>query len=175
MIVVEAVTSRLVLDGRPVRLSSITDITERADAELLRAQLAAIVEQSEDAIIMVDPDGRITSWNHGAVRMYGHQPEDAIGEPITIIEPPDRRGEILGNLARIFAGEPVEQETIRRRRDGSVVDVSISATPIRGPAGDVVGVSSIARDITERRRAEEAVRAAEARYRTLVEQIPAVT
>jgi PAS domain S-box-containing protein len=175
VIVVEAVTSLLTLDGRTVRLSSITDITERADAELLRAQLAAIVEQSDDAIIMVDLDGRITSWNHGAVRMYGHPPQDAIGELLTIIEPPDRPGEIHGNLAQVLAGEPVQHETTRRRRDGSLVDVSISVTPIRGPGGDVVGVSSIARDITERRRAEEALRTAEARYRTLVEQIPAVT
>jgi PAS domain S-box-containing protein len=143
--------------------------------ELLRAQLAAIVEQSDDAIVVVDADGLITSWNQGAVRMYGHQPEEAIGRPITIIEPPDRRGEIGRNITRVLAGERLQQETTRRRRDGSLVEVSISVTPIRRPGGGVVGVSSIARDITERRRAEEAVRAAEARYRTLVEQIPAVT
>jgi len=124
-------------------------------AELATSRLAAIVESSEDAVIGKDLERRITSWNRGAERLFGYSSAEAIGRPITTILPDDRLDEEEHVLARIRAGERVEPfETERRRRDGTTVAVSVSMSPIRSPAGTIVGTSVIARDITERRRSE---------------------
>jgi PAS domain S-box-containing protein len=118
--------------------------------------LAAIVESSDDAIISNTLDGIITSWNPAAQRLFGYCPEEVIGRPISILAPPDRENEMPANLQRIRRGEKVDRyETVRRRKDGSLVDISLTVSPIRDEAGRIVGASKIARDITARRRAEE--------------------
>jgi len=97
---------------------------------------AAIVESSEDAILSKDLDGVITSWNHGARRLFGYAPEEVIGWPVTILIPSDRENEEPMILARIRRGERIEHyETVRRRKDGSLVDISLTVSPIRDPAG----------------------------------------
>ncbi len=119
-------------------------------------QLAAIVESSEDAILTKDLDGFITTWNFGAERLFGYTPEEAIGEPITMIIPEDRHDEETDILARLRRGERIEHyETVRQRREGGLVDVSLTVSPLKDENGTIIGASSIARDITERRRAFE--------------------
>jgi PAS domain S-box-containing protein len=172
LIVVEAVTSRLTLDGRAVRLSSITDITERADAELLRAQLAAIVEQSDDAIIGMDLDAVVTSWNRGAERLYGYTRDEIVGRSAVAIVPEGDVARLRRNLERIARGRAVpDLEAERIPKNGSRVRVSISLSPIRDASGRVVAVSSIARDITERRELDEQLRESERRFRELLENV----
>jgi PAS domain S-box-containing protein len=117
---------------------------------------AAIVESSEDAILSKDLDGVITSWNHGAERLFGYAPDEVVGRSVTILIPRDRENEEPMILERIRRGERIEHyETVRRRKDGSLIDISLTVSPIRDPAGKVIGASKIARDITERRRAHE--------------------
>jgi PAS domain S-box-containing protein len=118
-------------------------------------RLAAIVESSDDAIVGKDLQSLITSWNRGAERLFGYTAAEAIGEAITLIIPPDRRGEEERVIAAIRAGQRVEPfETVRLRKDGTLIDVSISVSPIKDAAGCIVGASKNARDITERKRAE---------------------
>lgn len=118
--------------------------------------LAAIVESSDDAIISNTLDGIITSWNPAAERLFGYTAEEAIGRPISILAAPDRENEMPANLERIRRGERVERyETVRRRKDGSLVDISLTVSPIRDETGRIVGASKIARDITARKQAEE--------------------
>ena len=149
-------------EGGPERiLLGIEDVTERKEAELARARLAAIVESSDDAIIAIDLDGVIASWNQGAERLYGYTAQEAIGQPVTTLIPPERSGEEESILERLRRGERIEHfETVRRRKDGSAVDISLTMSPIKNARGEVIGASKIARDITERKRAEEAIRAA---------------
>ena len=143
-------------------VGSSTDITERKRAEEATRLLAAIVESSHDAIVSKSLDGIITSWNKGAERLFGYPAEEAVGQNITLIIPPERRDEertILGQLAR---GERVDHfETVRMRKDGSLIDVSLTISPMKDASGRVVGASKLARDITGRKRAEEALRQAQ--------------
>jgi PAS domain S-box-containing protein len=133
----------------------VSDITDRASAERLTRELAAIVESSDDAILSEDLDGTIRSWNAGAERLYGIAAADAVGKSITIIVPEDRHGEPEDILRRIAAGESVERlETTRRRADGSIVDVSLTVSPVYDDQGGITAASVIARDVTERRVAE---------------------
>jgi PAS domain S-box-containing protein len=145
-------------DGRVIGASKIArDITERrlSDREALR--LAAIVSSSDDAIISKDVNGIVQTWNGGAERMFGYTAAEAIGKSITLIIPTERLAEEDTVLSRIRAGLSVENfETIRRRKDGSDVEISLTVSPIRRPDGRVVGASKIARDITERKRLERA-------------------
>jgi PAS domain S-box-containing protein len=132
------------------------DSTGRKKAKLAVWRLAAIAASSEDAIIAKDLNGIITSWNEGAERLFGYHEEEAIGQPIAIIIPRDRQDEEANILARIRAGERVSPyETIRQRKDGSPIEISLSVSPIKDAKGRIVGASKIARDITEKRRAEE--------------------
>lgn len=118
--------------------------------------LSAIIESAEDAIISKTLDGVIASWNKGAERIFGYQAEEAVGRPVTMLIPQDRQGEEPLVLARLRRGERIEHfETLRVRKDGTEVYISLTVSPIRGPGGDVVGASKIARDITDRKRAEE--------------------
>ena len=146
------------------------DISERKQAEERQAKLAAIVESSDDAIISKDLNGIITTWNTGAERIFGYVAREVIGQSVTILVPPDRVDEVRGILERIRRGERVHHfETVRRRKDGTLLDISLTVSPIIDESGNVVGASKVARDISERKRAEEELRATEARFRTLVE------
>jgi PAS domain S-box-containing protein len=123
---------------------------EGVDSALLR--LVAIVESADAAIYSADLTGTITSWNRAAVLIFGYPAAEAIGQPLRIIIPPDRLDEEAALVERIRAGQSVNHyETVRRRRDGSLIDVAMTVSPIRGPAGEVIGISKIARDITEQR------------------------
>ncbi len=120
------------------------------------AFLAAIVESSDDAIISKSLQGIITTWNLSAERLFGYTADEAVGRPITILIPEDRLDEEPAILARINAGERVDHfETIRRRKDGTLIDISLTISPIRDSDGKIVGASKIARDISERKRAAE--------------------
>lgn len=118
--------------------------------------LAAIVESSDDAIVSKTLDGIITSWNRGAERIFGYSAGEIIGKPILVLIPPDRLNEETEIIRRIRAGEHVEHfETIRRCKDGTLIDVSLTVSPIKDANGKIVGASKISRDITEKKRAEE--------------------
>jgi PAS domain S-box-containing protein len=151
-------------------LASVQDITPRKAAErALRSEdeerrtialtgnrLAAIVEDSEDAILSKDLDGIITSWNRGATELFGYTAEETIGKPVTMLIPADRLDEEPSILARIRAGERIEHyETVRQRKDGTLIDISLSVSPLKDSTGAIVGASKIARDITVRKRAQE--------------------
>ncbi len=137
-------------------VNTLVDITDRKKAEEAAQRLAAIVESSDDAIVSKDLNGIITTWNSGAERLFGYTSEEIIGKSVTMLIPPGRHDEELGILERIRRGERVDHyETIRRRKDGSVVEISLTVSPIKNAEGIVVGASKIARDITERRRAQE--------------------
>lgn len=158
-------------DGTAIELYGVMiDFTERKTAEEAAARLAAIVAYSEDAIISKNLDGVVTSWNRGAERLLGYSAEEMIGQPVSRIIPPDGAGEELRILSTIKSGEFIAPyESIRLRKDGSRLDVSLTVSPIRNAAGDVVGQvvggSTIVRDITERRRHSETLRLNEARLR----------
>jgi PAS domain S-box-containing protein len=131
------------------------DVTERRLAEDAALRLAAIVASSDDAIVGTDLDGIITSWNAGAERIFGYMAEEIIGKPTTILIPPIYQKEEEAIIERIRRGQRVEHfETARQRKHGSLVDVSMTVSPVRNSRGKVIGASKIARDITERKRSE---------------------
>jgi PAS domain S-box-containing protein len=161
------------------------DITgrKRIEAALRESEqrlswLAAIVESSDDAIVSKNLDGIITSWNRGAERVFGHTAEEVIGEPILIIIPQDRQDEERTILTRIRRGERIDHfETVRQRKDGSLINVSLTVSPVRNAEGIVVGASKIARDISEQKRAREQIatlaREAEHRSKNLLANVQA--
>jgi PAS domain S-box-containing protein len=133
-----------------------TDITDRKRSEESAARLAAIVEHSDDAIFSTDLDGTITSWNRGAERLYGYTEVEAIGQTLTMLLPEGRANEEPAILHRICSGESVENyETERRRKDGTVIDVSLTVSPVKNAAGKIIGASKVARDITDKVRVKE--------------------
>jgi two-component system, chemotaxis family, CheB/CheR fusion protein len=167
-------TIRICKDGRrvqlsitvsPIRDSSGTivgaskiarDIGEQKIAERAAAQLAAIVESSDDAIVSKSLDGRIQSWNAGAARIFGYTAEEAVGQSITLIIPKEQYAEERHILERVRRGERIEHfDTIRVTKTGQRIPVSLTVSPVRDPRGTIIGASKIARDISERRRAEE--------------------
>jgi PAS domain S-box-containing protein len=134
------------------------DITERKRAEEAIRLLANVVESSDDAIISKDLNGLVTSWNKGAERLFGYSADEMFGRPISAIAPPDRTGEMPAILERIKRGERVENfESVRRAKDGRLVNVSLTVSPILDASGKIVGASKIARDITERTLAEQSI------------------
>ena len=146
-------------------------VTERVRAEAEMRRLASIVECSTDAIIGQSLDGTVTSWNHGAEEIFGYTADEVIGKPITLLLPPDRASVLAQVLQRIQRGERVEQyETLRRCKDGQHLAISLTTSTIKNAAGRIVGAATIARDITDRKRAEEKLRASEERYRVLFER-----
>lgn len=140
--------------------------------EQSRALLAAIVESSDDAIITKDLNGIITSWNRGAQRIFGYTAQEAIGQPVTILMPPDRKDEEPAILARIRRGERIEHyRTVRRAKDGRSLDISITVSPIIDSQGRIIGASKIARDISQEMRAIEQVRESEEQLRVTLSSI----
>lgn len=149
------------------------DITERKQAEEKLRHLAAIVESSDDAIIGKALDERILSWNAGAERIYGYTAKEMVGQSISILVPPGARNELAEIMARVKRGERIEHlETSRLCKDQRIIAVSLTISPIKDARGLVTGASTIARDITERKRAEGKLRHSEARYRALHEDNP---
>jgi PAS domain S-box-containing protein len=144
-------------DGQLVgAVNMLVDITERKRNEEAAQHYAAIVESSHDAILSKDINGVITSWNSGAQRLFGYASQEAVGKPLTMLIPPDRHDEEPRILERIRRGERIDHyETVRQRKDGSFIDISLTVSPIRDFRGDIIGASKIARDISERKRAEE--------------------
>lgn len=136
-------------------VNMLIDISDRRLVSALEHRLASIVESSDDAIVSKDLNGIIATWNNGAQRLFGYSAEEVIGKSILILIPLDRRDEETEIIGRIRRGERVEHyETIRRRKDGSLVELSLTVSPIKDNTGTIVGASKIARDITERRRSE---------------------
>ena len=145
--------------------STIRDITERKRVERSREQLASIVDYSDDAIIGKSLEGIILNWNKGAERLYGYSAEEVIGKPISILLPPDRPDELFEIIAKLQRGEIVNEETVRRRKNGTLIDVALTVSPIKNTRGQVTAASSIARDISERKRADT-------KFRGLLEAAP---
>jgi two-component system CheB/CheR fusion protein len=140
-------------------VNMLVDITDRKRAEASAQRLASIVEFSNDAIISKDLNGVITSWNRGAKDLFGYTAEEVIGKSIAILIPPDRLDEEREILTRIQRGEHIEHyETVRRHKNGILLDISLTVSPIKNADGEVVGASKISRNISERRRAEKAQR-----------------
>jgi PAS domain S-box-containing protein len=137
----------------------VRDITERERVEEARGRLAAVVESSDDAIMSKTPDGTITSWNSAAEKLFGYSRSEAVGKPMLMLLPKELANEEADILARIRRGESVDHfETVRVRKDGTEIDVSVTISPIKDSSGTILGASKIVRDITERKRAERAIR-----------------
>jgi PAS domain S-box-containing protein len=159
--------SAMLDEGSERCVSFVLDLTERREAqaaiERLReeravdARIAAIVDSSDDAIIGKSLDGVVITWNQGAQRLFGYAADEIVGKSLSLLIPPDRMDEEPAILDAVSKGEVKRLDTVRRRKDGSEVDVSLSISPVRDAAGRIVGLSKVARDITERRRAELAL------------------
>jgi len=144
-------------------VGSVIDIHERKHAALASSLLSAIVESSDDAIVSKDLNGVITSWNQGAERLFGYPAGEAIGQSITMLVPPERGDEEPEILARLRRGERVEHyQTIRVRKDGTRINISLTVSPVKDASGRIIGASKVARDITENVHQEEALQAANA-------------
>jgi len=136
----------------------IRDITERKEAEKALLHYAALVESSDDAIIGKTLRGHVTSWNKGAEAVFGYTRGEMVGKNISILIPPDRKNEEPEILRKLKRGESVDHyETLRRRKDGKLIDISVTISPIRDKAGKIIGASKVARDITERKRLEREI------------------
>jgi PAS domain S-box-containing protein len=163
------VIGRQLPDGR--LQAFVRDITKRRQAEEATARLAAIVTSSSDAIVSKTLDGKVMSWNDGAVKLFGFSAEEMIGQSIRRLIPADRQEEEDFILARITAGQDIKHyETVRLHKDGRPIDVSVTVSCMRNAAGNIIGASKIARDITERKRATAAWLASEARFRGIYER-----
>src|SRR2546430_4064880 len=157
------------LDGQPCMLSITRDITERKRTEAALSHLASIVESSDDAIVGKTLDGKIASWNLGAETVYGYTASEVVGRPLTILVPAEYQDEIPEILERIKREERIQHyETVRVRKDGHKINVSVTISPIKDASGKVVGASAIARDVTARKRTQEALQQSESNFRSLV-------
>ncbi len=155
---VEASISQAESESKKLFTVILRDITERKQADQVRERLAAIVDSSDDAIISKDLHGTINGWNHGAEKLFGYSAAEALGKPMLMLFPPQRVHEEDDLLARIRRGESVKRfETVRVRKDGKLIDVSETISPIRDSNGTIIGASKIARDVTERNHAAAAM------------------
>jgi PAS domain S-box-containing protein len=161
-------------EGRIVGgVNMLLDITERKQAERATGLLAAIVDCSDDAIVSKSLDGVITSWNCGAERIFGYTAGEAVGHNICLIIPQDRRDEEKGILERLRRGERIEHfETVRVRKDGTPLDISLTISPVKDATDRIVGASKIARDVTKQKQVDRALRESEERFRAIVETTP---
>jgi two-component system sensor kinase FixL len=151
-------------------ITTLVDITDRVEARDAQRRLAAIVEGTDDAIFSKDLEGTITTWNAGAERVFGYTGQEAIGQNVALMVPTDKLAELEQILDRLRRGERIEHlETVRTRKDGHRIVVSLSISPLSDGTGRLMGAATIARDITERKRAEQLVRRSEARFRQLFE------
>jgi PAS domain S-box-containing protein len=159
--------------GRIVGASKVArEITDRKRVERSIALLAAIVDSSDDAIVSKTLDGIITSWNKSAEHMFGYRPEEVIGKHITLIIPHDRCDEEANIIERLRRGERIDHfQTVRRRKDGSLIDVSLTISPVRDSAGNIIGASKVARDISAQVRAAELLRDSEDQFRRLSQSL----
>jgi PAS domain S-box-containing protein len=147
--------SEVQLAKRRIFTGFVRDITERKAAEKALLHYAALVESSDDAIIGKTLDGHITSWNRGAENVFGYSRDEMLGKPVTLLIPEDRQEEEPAILKKIRQGESIDHyETLRRRKDGKLIHISVTVSPIRDDEGRIVGASKVARDITERKRLE---------------------
>jgi two-component system, sensor histidine kinase and response regulator len=147
------------------------DVTARREAAKKSSFLAAIVASSADAISGTTLDGKISSWNEGATAIYGYRADEVIGKPMSILSPPDRHDEMFHILARIRKGERISHfETVRKTKDGRHIDVSVTVSPVKDAAGKLLGAAGIARDISGRRQADQAMRDSAQRFRDLFER-----
>ena len=134
-------------------IGAVNLLVDLGERRLMEQRLFAIIESSDDAVVSKNLDGIINTWNKGAQRLFGYEAAEIIGKPVLTLIPPHLHGEEATILARIRKGERIEHyETVRRRKDGSLVDISLTVSPLRDAQGRVVGASKIARDITERKR-----------------------
>jgi PAS domain S-box-containing protein len=163
-------------DGTTVQLAVTHDVTQRKLTERTALLLSAIVDSSDDAIISKNLDGVITSWNKSAARLFGYTADEAIGQTVAnLLIPDDRQDEEPDILARLRKGERVDHfETVRRRKNGSLIDISLTISPVKDTDGVVVGASKIARDVTESKRVRLALIESEARFRQLADTMPQI-
>jgi two-component system cell cycle sensor histidine kinase/response regulator CckA len=160
-------------EGRPARTVAVRDVTVRRQAEEQRNRMAAIMDFSSEAIVGTTESGLVTDWNRGAQRIYGYSAQEMVGSPVDRIIPPEGGPGLAELRERISRHERIQSlETVRVRKDGTRIEVSISISPVRDGLGRVVGSATVAHDITERKRAEAALQESETRYRRLVELSP---
>ncbi|HTX18847.1 MAG TPA: PAS domain S-box protein [Bacteroidota bacterium] len=151
----------------------IEDVTEQRKEEAKSAQLAAIVESSDEVVISTTLDAVITSWNAGAEKIYGYNEREIVGKPITVLFPPDRTDEMAEVLKKIKSGERLSRfETVRQAKNGQLIEMSLTVSSIKDKEGNIIGVSTIGSDITDRKRAETALRESEERFHRLFDLSP---
>ena len=163
-------------EGRVIRwFGTNTDVSDRVRVERSLGRLAAIVESSDDAILSTDLIGIIQTWNAGAERLFGYRAEEVIGRPMTVVMPSERIREEEQILDRVRSGRSVEHlETIRVTKDGIRLEVSVTVSPVKDQEGHIIGSSKIVHDISNRKRAEDALRKSEQEFRTLAEAMPQI-
>jgi PAS domain S-box-containing protein len=163
---IEASISQVEVAGQKLFTVILRDVTERKQAEEARERLAAVVDSSDDAIMSTNLDGTIAAWNRGAEKAFGYSPAEIVGKPLRMLLPPERFHEVADLLPRVWSGESLKHfETVRVRKDGTNIDVSVTISPIRDGGGAVIGASAVARDISERKRAEQALQDSEENLR----------
>jgi PAS domain S-box-containing protein len=166
---IEASISQVEAGGQKIFTAILRDVTGQLAAGELPSRLAAIIASSDDAIIGKNLDGIVTSWNRGAETMFGYSAKEMVGQPLARTIPPDRLREEKKILSQIRQGERVKRfDTVRQCKNGQSIEVSVTVSPVQDAAGRVVGASQVARDITERQRAERELRHREEYFGSLI-------